>query len=45
MRYGVTAPSNMNTPISYVQFVILNRFGLCGVKISLLREKELLEIY
>jgi hypothetical protein len=35
---GKLAYSNINSPISYINFVIVYRFGICGIKINILRD-------
>jgi hypothetical protein len=35
---GKLGYSNINSPISYINFVIVYRFGTCGIKINILRD-------
>ena len=37
MNSGKLGYSNINSPISYINFVIVYRFGICGIKINILR--------
>jgi len=42
---GMISPSNINSPISYKNFVVLLRFGICGVKLYLLMKVYKNEIF
>jgi hypothetical protein len=45
ISYGRIRPSNINTPISYINFIIIYKFGTCGIKISYLRNSYYYEIF
>lgn len=42
---GMISPSNINSPISYKNFIILLRYGICGVKFYLLMKVYKNEIF
>jgi len=42
---GIISPSNINSPISYKNFVVLLRYGICGVKLYLLTKVYKNEIF
>ncbi len=42
---GLIAPSNINSNISYKSFVVLLRYGVCGVKLYLLSKVYKNEIF
>jgi hypothetical protein len=44
VNYGRIRISNINTPISYINFIIIYKFGTCGIKINLLRNSYNYEI-
>ena len=44
IHFGPIAPSNINTPISYEQGVVIMRYGVCGVKLYLLQKVYINEI-
>ena len=44
LRYEKIKPSNINTPIIYINFLIIYKFGSCGVKLNILRRYKYNEI-
>jgi hypothetical protein len=44
LDYGSFKPSNMNTPISHTNFIILLKQGICGIRFTLLYRTKLNEI-
>jgi hypothetical protein len=45
VNYGRIRLSNINTPLSYINFIIIYKFGTCGIKINLLRDSYNYEIF
>jgi hypothetical protein len=45
VNYGRIRLSNINTPLSYLNFIIIYKFGTCGIKINLLRNSYNYEIF
>ncbi len=41
---GRIAPANINSPISHNQFIIILRYGICGLKISFVKKLYLLSL-
>lgn len=45
ISYGRIKPNNINVPISYINFIIIYRFGTCGIKITYLRDSYNCEFF
>ena len=43
-QFGAISPSNINSPLSYNQFILIMRYGVCGVKMSYVRKVYLSSI-
>ena len=43
-QFGAISPSNINSPVSYNQFILIMRYGVCGVKMSYVRKAYLSSI-
>lgn len=44
LDFGSFKPSNINTPISHTNFIILLKQGICGIRFTLLLKTKLNEI-